>query len=289
MQQPWKGKWITCKDTQSRHPQFETEIQIGQEKQVERARLYICGLGLYEAYYEGEKIGNEYLAPGCNNYNQWVQYQTYDITDRMKERGTLSVLLGNGWYKGRFGFVPGEDKGYYGQEWKLIAEVQIQYTDGTMDIMGTDENWRVLRSNIVGSSIYDGEVVDDTLPSVPEEHAMLCEPPKGTLTERRSIPVTAHERFAPVEIIHTPAGETVVDFGQEFAGIFLLRVKEPAGTKIHIQTGEVLQEGNFYRGNLRRAKSEFIYISDGEEKEIRPHFTYYGSRYLKIEGITDLH
>lgn len=286
--QPWKGKWITCDSTKSRHPRFETEIRTQAGKQVERARLYICGLGLYEAYYEGEKIGEEYLAPGCNNYNQWVQYQTYDITEQLREKGTLSVLLGNGWYKGRFGFAAREDKGYYGQTWKLIAEVQIHYTDGTIDILGTDENWRVIRSSIVSSSIYDGESIDTTLPSVPEERAVLCKPPKGRLTERRSLPVTAHERFAPVKILHTSPGETIVDFGQEFAGIFLLRVKEPAGTKIHVQTGEVLSEGSLYRDNLRRAKSEFIYISDGEERIIRPHFTYYGYRYLKIEGIREL-
>lgn len=288
MDEPWKGKWITCNSTENRHPRFETEVQLCPGKQVERARLYICGFGLYEVYYDGEKIGEEYLTPYCNNYNQWAQYQTYDITDQLKEKGILSVLLGNGWYKGRFGFTSREDKGYYGQTWKLIAEVQIQYTDDTTDVLGTDENWWVTRSNIISSSIYDGESIDDTLPPAPEERAVFCEPPKGKLTERRSIPVVAQERFTPTEILHTPAGETVVDFGQEFAGIFMLRVREPKGAKIHIQTGEVLQEGNFYRDNLRTAKSEFIYISDGKEKEIRPHFTYYGYRYLKIEGIREL-
>ena len=91
-----------------------------------------------------------------------------------------------------------------------------------------------------------------------------------------------------MELIHTPAGEQVFDMGQNFAGIFTFRVKEPAGTKIHIQTGEVLQKGNFYNENLRSAKSEYIYISDGNETVIRPHFTYYGYRYVKVEGVSDL-
>lgn len=100
--------------------------------------------------------------------------------------------------------------------------------------------------------------------------------------------MVAHEHIKPVELIHTPAGEQVFDMGQNFAGIFTFRVKEPAGTKIHIQTGEVLQKGISYNENLRSAKSEYIYISDGNETVIRPHFTYYGYRYVKVEGVSDL-
>lgn len=122
-------------------------------------------------------------------------------------------------------------------------------------------------------------------PELPAEEPTVCDAPKGRLEARRSLPVVAHEHIKPVELIHTPAGEQVFDMGQNFAGIFTFRVKEPAGTKIHIQTGEVLQKGNFYNENLRSAKSEYIYISDGNETVIRPHFTYYGYRYVKVEGV----
>ena len=100
-QQPWAGKWISCDNTEKRHPYFEKEISPA--KKVESARLYICGLGLYEAFYNGERIGSEYLTPYSNDYNEWVQYQTYDVTEHLKRAGKLSVLLGNGWYKERFG------------------------------------------------------------------------------------------------------------------------------------------------------------------------------------------
>lgn len=103
-----------------------------------------------------------------------------------------------------------------------------------------------------------------------------------------SLPVTIHETFEPKELLHTPAGELVFDMGQEFTGIFKLHVNVPAGTKIHVQTGEILQRGNFYNDNLRSAKSEYIYISDGTEMDLVPHFTFYGYRYVKIEGIPDL-
>lgn len=286
-QQPWAGRWITCDSTEKRHPYFEKEIKP--VKEVESARLYICGLGLYEVFYNGERIGNEYLTPYSNDYNEWVQYQTYDVTEQLREAGKLSVLLGNGWYKERFGFTTKQGEGgFYGNEWKLIAELHLHYTDGTTDMVGTDESWHVRRSSITFSNLYDGEVQDDTLEEMPIEPAQFGEAPKGELTERMSLPVTVHETFDPVELIHTPAGETVFDLGQEFAGLFSLRVHEPKGTRIRVQTGEILQQGNFYNENLRSARSEYVYISDGKEHLLIPHFTYYGYRYAKVEGVSDL-
>lgn len=300
----WSGKWVSCQSldtspedqakgvvSEKRHPWFEREI--APQKEVARARLYICGLGLYEACYtpeDGEtaRIGEEYLTPYSNDYKEWVQYQTYDVTEVMQKKGTLSVLLGNGWYKARFGFTAREDVGFYGSQWKLIAELRLTYADGTEDVIGTDEEWKVRRSNITFSNLYDGEHLDDTLEALPVSRAILCEAPDGKLTERMSLPVTVHETFQPAELLHTPAGETVFDMGQEFTGIFTLKVHEPRGTVIHIQTGEILQQGNFYNENLRSAKSEYFYTSDGNEKLIRPHFTFYGYRYVKVEGVADL-
>ncbi len=284
--EPWVGNWITCDSTERRHPYFEKEIQP--KKAVRKARLYLCGLGLYEAFYKGTRIGEEYLTPYSNDYNEWVQYQTYDVTEQMQEGGTLSVLLGNGWYKARFGFHAHENKGFYGNEWKLIAELRLEYEDGTEKVIGTDESWKVRRSRITFSNLYDGEWQDDTLEEMPLEAVWLCEAPAGELTERMSLPVTVHEVLEPVELIHTPAGEQVFDLGQEITGLFTLKVHEPKGTKIHIQTGEILQQGNFYNENLRTAKSEYVYISDGEEHILTPHFTFYGYRYVKVQGISEL-
>lgn len=106
--------------------------------------------------------------------------------------------------------------------------------------------------------------------------------------EYRSIPVTVRQALPVKEILHTPAGETVIDVGQNMTGIFRLRVKEPKGTQIHLQFGEILQDGNFYRDNLRTAKAEYIYISDGAPHVLEPKFTFYGFRYVKVQGISHL-
>ena len=283
--EPFAAKWIGCKDEEPRHPIFEKQVQP--RPGLVCARLYITGLGLYEAYYNGKKIGDEYLTPGCTNYDAWVQVQTYDVTHLLTQEGTLSVMLGNGWYKGRFG-MDGRSGGVYGDEWKLLAELRLRYEDGGEEVLGTDESWRMRRSKITFSNFYDGEHRDDTLPECPEEPVKLVQPPKGILQDRMSPPVTVYKRLQPVELLHTPKGETVLDLGQEITGIFALRVEQPAGTVIHIQCGEFLQQGNFYNDNLRSARAEYLYKSSGAPVVLRPHFTDYGYRYVKIEGVPDL-
>lgn len=284
--EPWQARWVTCDNREKRHPIFEREVTP--TGKVARARLYICGLGLYEAYFNGKRIGDEYLTPYANDYRRWIQVQTYDVTEQLQRDGILSILLGNGWYKARFGFAAHEDVGFYGQEWKLIAELRLEYADGREEIIGTGGDWTVRRSHITFSNLYDGEHRDDTLPDLPLERATFCPPPEGALTDRMSTPVRVCETVRPVALLHTPRGELVLDMGQEFAGSFLLRVHVPRGRTVRLQTGEILQQGCFYNENLRTAKSEYVYISDGEPVVLQPHFTYYGYRYVKIEGIPGL-
>ncbi|MCD8040121.1 MAG: glycoside hydrolase family 78 protein [Clostridia bacterium] len=297
MDEKWQAQWLTC-ERGTRHPVFRKKLNI--TKPVKSARLYICGLGLYEAYLTGEKtsdgcltkdnkISDEILTPYCTNYAKWVQYQTYDITDRLTEGSVLNVLLGVGWYLGRFGFFSKQDSNpYYGKEHKLIAEVDIEYADGTTEVIGTDESWQVWRSNITFSNIYDGEGRDDTLPAAPLEKCIIASAPDAEFCGRYSLHVKVHEQFKPIELIHTPKGETVLDIGQNIAGGFSLKVNAPRGTKVRLQFGEVMQNGCFYRDNLRTAKAEFNCVCGGGESEIYSRFTYYGYRYVKVEGVPNL-
>lgn len=285
MGEAWQASWICADETQPRHPVFSKEIVP--QKAVAAARLHICGLGVYEAAWNGEKIGEEYLTPYCNNYHSWLQYQTFDVTDQLQQKGVLSVTLGNGWYYGRFGFER-NPKPYYGTGKKLIAQLVLRYEDGTEEVIGTDESWLAGRSNITFSNIYDGEHRDDTLPQTEKEYAILASVPEGKLTARYSTPVKAWETLEVKALLHTPAGETVLDIGQNIAGSFRLSVHEPKGSEIRLQFGEILQDGNFYQDNLRSAKAEYRYISDGEPHILEPKFTFYGYRYVKIEGVTEL-
>ena len=289
MEQPWQGCWIGCPEgweQKGRLPVFSKAVRP--EKPLRAARLYICGLGLYEAAWNGEKIGQERLTPYCTNYDRWVQYQTFDLTDLIRGAGTLSVTLGNGWYLGRFGLSnPGQAPFRYGTRHQLMAELQLSYTDGTVQCIGTDTGWQVTGSAITFSNLYDGEHRDDTLPALEPEQAVAVQPPKGVLTARYSTPVMVREEPGAV-LLHTPAGETVLDIGQNQAGVFRLKVDLPRGALVHLQFGEILQDGNFYRENLRSAQAEYWYRSDGQPHILEPKFTYYGYRYVKVEGIPDL-
>src|SRR5690606_2627649 len=104
------------------------------------------------------------------------------------------------------------------------------------------------------------------------------------LQARRSLPARVIEQLAPVALLHTPAGETVLDMGQNMTGWLRFRTNAPSGTRIYIQFAEVLQDGNFFRDNLRTAKAEYTYIADGTDALVEPYFTFYGFRYAKITG-----
>ncbi len=279
----WSANWITTQQDDLYHPIFYKDFKA--IKQVKSARLYISGLGLFEASLNGQKIGNEVLTPYYSNYHDEVQYLTFDITDEIKDCNKLEVSLGNGWYKGRFGLAGQKEN--FGSRFWLIAEIRLVYEDGTVETIGSDDSWEYFGSDIESSDIYDGEVLNHLLWDGRENvrKAAVMAAAEGMLTERYSLPVLEMEELAVKEIIHTPAGETVLDFGQNFAGYPVFHCQLPKGTKVVLDFGEILQHGNFYNENYRSAKSQFTYISDGREEWVKPKFTYFGFRYVRVSGL----
>jgi alpha-L-rhamnosidase len=281
MEEPWSSKWITPDLDIKIHPVLSKEFKL--EKSVKSARAYVCGLGLYEININGSKCGDEYLAPNFNAYNKWVQYQTYDITDTLIQgENIIDVSLGNGMYKGPFGLDSKEN--IYGDKFALLCEVVIEHEDGTSTVINSDETWKARRSSIIESTIYDGEVYDATFNDLTTYEVKEIALGFEKLKARLSLPVKIKEKLKVVAVIKTPAGETVLDLGQNMVGWIEFKINAPKGTEVLLQHGEILQEGNFYRDNLERAKAEFRYISDGEKAAVRPHFTYYGFRYVKVSG-----
>ncbi|MEH7118779.1 family 78 glycoside hydrolase catalytic domain [Neobacillus vireti] len=282
MEEPWEAKWITPHFDKEMHPVLVREFDL--LKEVVSARAYVCGLGLYEMEINGEKAGNEYLTPNFNAYDKWLQYQTYDITDLVnKEQNTIEVGLGNGLYKGRFGFEGGETE-IYGDQFALLCEIVINHADGTTTIINSDESWKARKSPILFSGIYDGEIYDPSAKDAASYDVKSIDLGYDRLKARLSLPVVVKEELKPIEVIKTPAGETVLDMGQNMVGWIQFKTNAPKGAEIVLQYAELLQEGNFYQENLRTAKAEFRYISNGEESIVRPHFTFYGFRYVKVSG-----
>ncbi len=285
MDEPWAANWITTEKEMDRHPVFVKKVSISRE--IDHARLYVIGLGLFETRINGELVSEELLMPYCNAYDQWLQTMTLDVSDFLKEDNEMAITLGNGWYRGRFGFDASNTSPAYGNTQKLLCELHITYKDGSEDVVCSDDTWNVRRSNIIFSNMYDGEIVDDTLLAMDEEKAVYSDEECSEIHDRYSLKVVTHEAFHPT-LITTPKNELVLDLGQNIAGIFEMNVLVPFGQKVYLQFGEVLQDGCFYRDNLRTAKAEYTYISNGMPVVIRPHFTFYGYRYVKVEGIQNL-
>ncbi len=282
MDEPWTARWIGTQPEDSFHPLFFRSFAL--KAAPVSARLYVTGLGLYEARLNGGKVGHELLAPCCNDYGDGVQVQTFDVTDALRAgENRLEICCGNGWYKGRLGYNGA--RAVYGDAFSALAELRIRYADGSEQVCGTDAGWQYRGSDIAFSDIYDGECLDRLLwagKENPAKPVVLLEDRKTA--DRYSLPVVVKDSLPVREILHTPAGETVLDFGQNFTGYVEYKAALPAGTKVILDHGEILQNGNFYNDNYRTAKVQMIYVSDGRAETVRAHFTYFGFRYVRVTG-----
>ena len=257
------------------HPVMFKEFYCGK---IKKARLYITGLGLYEARINGKKVGGEYLTPYCNDYREYLQYQTYDVTELLQENNLLEIALGNGWYKGRFGLK--HKSNIYGNEYVCACKIVIWDENGTHTI-SSDESFSARDSHTASSGIYDGEDIDETVDCSQIYAVKKC---KGTynIVPRISLPVVVKHTLKP-ELIITQKGEKVLDFKQNFSGFVSFENFLKYGESIKLCASEVLKDGCFFRDNLRTAKAEFKYKSDGKKKIVYPKFTFYGFRYMLVE------
>lgn len=281
--EPWSAVWIQAPFKE--HPVLCRNLEIC--KEVKSARWYLCGLGLYEAYVNGEKVGRYFLTPGYTAYEKQIPCQTFDVTASLRHGvNTLSVLLGKGWYMGRYGFGEEVDC-IYGDCMQLLAELHITYADGSTDIVKTDNGWKCRISPVLDANLYDGESYDARLEgNVGWQPAEPAAAPKGEMIDGMAPLVVVARELEPMELLYTPKGEWVLDFGQVVAGWSCFESCLAEGEKVSLAYGELLQDACFYQGNLRTAKATFTYVSNGKTRHVRPHFTYYGFRYVKVTGMT---
>ncbi|WP_228852982.1 alpha-L-rhamnosidase [Aegicerativicinus sediminis] len=295
----WKAKWITVgykEGPERESPMFRKEITI--DKEIESATIAITSHGLYEAYINGKKIGDAFLTPGWTSYNKRLQYQVYDVTSLLKKgKNALGGLLGSGWFRGFLAW--GGNKDSYGRELSLLLQLKVNFTDGTSTEIGTDESWKSHKSSITSSEIYKGETIDARkekngwkMPNYNDSDwsaAILKSIGYEHLAATYNEPITIHESFDPIKMITTPEGDKVIDFGQNLVGWVEVNLKGSQGDSIVIEHAEVLDKnGNFYTENLRAADQRNTYILNGKDSEsFRPHFSWQGFRYIKINGTID--
>ncbi|WEG11058.1 family 78 glycoside hydrolase catalytic domain [Pullulanibacillus sp. KACC 23026] len=298
----WKATWITPNELEM-DPNMEEAFYLRKpfelKKPVASARAYVTCLGLYELYLNGEKVGNDYLAPGWTSYNKRLQYQVYDITDNFQEnQNSIGIVLANGWYKGNLAWEG--KRNIYGNRRAALVQICLNYVDGTEEIIVSDSSWKASTGPIRYSEIYHGETFDARL--IKEgwcsysfddsdwSSVSTLDLAFDHLIAQENDPVRVTEKIKPVRVLLTPNGDQVIDMGQNMVGRIRFEVEAPEGTEIVLKHAEILdKEGTIYFGNLRTAKQTIRYITNGKGKEeYAPFFTFQGFRYVKVEGYPGL-
>jgi alpha-L-rhamnosidase len=296
----WKAKWIESgspADTVN-GPALLFSKQFSAGKKIISATAFLTTHGMYEAFINGRKIGNDYLTPGWTSYNKRLQYQVYDVTNLLRKgKNAMGVNIGSGWYRTNLAW--NNNRNLYGKKIALLLQLEINYSDGSNETIISDGSWKTSDQGPIRSSeIYNGEVFDARKEMVgwnepgyndlEWQSAIESSYPKNILLATYNEPVRMHESFQPARIFKTPRGEQVIDFGQNLVGWETMTIEGKTGDTIIVDHAEVLdKEGNFYTDNLRAAKARNVYVLKGGGKEfLRPHFTFQGFRYLRLKGFS---
>jgi len=260
-----------------------------------RARLYVCGLGMYEVRINGRRVGVDRLTPGWTRFERRIQYQTYDVSGLLRAgRNALGLLVGNGWWHGRIG---GENKQPGRDVPRIIVQLDAWMHGGERRRITSNDTWKWIPGPVLADSIYDGERFDARLvPSGWDEPSyedaswnpvvVMDTPAKSLLTPQVKEPLRILEETPARRVWQVRPGVYVADFGRNLAGWVRLRVRGPRGTRIRLRHAEVLHKDDTIDvANLRtaRATDEFI-LAGAEEEVFEPHFTYHGFRYVEITG-----
>lgn len=294
----WKAKWITDGEYHFTEPKISPKTMTFRKrfnsnskeaKEIKEAKIYSTALGIYELMLNKNKVGEDYFAPGFTSYKHQLQYQTYDVTNMLKNENELIAVVGGGWAAGSFTYK--RRNRVYAKRQALLLELRITYADGSIDIIGTDESWQVTEDgNYVETEFYNGEIYDATveLDKVSFRNAAIEEIKiKPELTAQYGLSVRAKENLEPVSSYKAKSGVIIYDFGQNFAGVISAKIKGKRGQKVTFRHAEILMNGELYTEPLRTAKQEAVYICRDGEQCYSPRMTYMGFRYVSVEGIDE--
>ncbi len=294
----WQADWITPdwdEDTTQSQPAPMLRRAFQLQGLVKAARIHVTSLGLYELHLNGQRVGDGLLTPGWTAYDHRLQYQTYDVTNLLRiGDNALGTILADGWYRGWLGFAG--NRNTYGDRLALLLQLHVTYADGRTEVIAGDDTWRATTGPIRMADLYNGETYDARLelagwaaPGYDDRawHGVRRLDHGKTMVVAQVGPLVQRQgEIRPVQIVHTPAGETVFDLGQNMVGWVRLTVQGPAGTTVTLRHAEVLdQQGNLYTANLRAARQTVQYtLRGGGLETYEPRFTFMGFRYVAVDG-----
>lgn len=302
----WQAKWIEIDSKKSIElNRFKTPIHIPQhlrtefvaDKAIKKARLYITAKGVFEAFINGQRIGDDILTPGYTPYKKRIETLTYDVTAQLNSgNNAFGIQLAEGWYAGRFG-----PKRHWHKKLeltpKVVAQLEIEFIDGSKQIVVTNDNWRATQNGPIRTSgLYDGERYDsnyelgawhqvnyntsDWSPvkvSAIEDDVLLQ--PKRHFTSKNKLLLSAIT-------LKNVGGKTIFDLGQNMVGIPKITVPMLKGQTLNLRFGEgVNKDGTLFTENLGSAKQLDYYTAKEDGViEWQPQFTFHGFRYIELSG-----
>ncbi len=306
----WKADWIGNDLTalgkgKTYHlppaPFFRKETQL--KTAIKRARLYVTSLGLYEFHINGKRIGKDYFTPGWTDYNKRVYYQTYDVTADVKAgTNALGAIVSEGWYAGYLGYalLVGNPvvKNFYGDVPLLKAQLEVEYVNGDIETIATDQSWKtncgpILEADILNGATYDANLAFDNWhkagydDSKWKSSSVFPDKSERQLEAYPGNPVQVFQELTPKTVTPKSGGRYLFDLGQNFAGIVRLKVTGNKGDTIRLRFGEVLfPNGEIMTENLRKARATDTYILKGDKQgeTWTPTFTYHGFQYVEVSG-----
>ncbi|MGZ0654858.1 family 78 glycoside hydrolase catalytic domain [Coraliomargarita sp. W4R72] len=274
---------------------FRTEFQL--KPSVAKAVLRYSALGVVEPWLNGVRVHDDFFTPGWSDYRKRAYVSTYDVTNKVQTGANcLALVLADGWAGAAFG-----PKGHavaFAPKTQFIAELVVEYSDGSHEIVATDTDWRWRTGPVRRQSIYHGESYDArkelmawSEPAVSRrgwKPVSLLTAPSIELTDKKCAPVRIVETLAPIEL-KKQASVWIADFGQNLVGTLRIRLRNTTpGQQIVLKYAEMPQDdGTLYFDNLRNAEATDVYICEGaEEESYQPRFTFHGFRFAQIEGVS---
>ena len=294
----WAAKWITSTtidplDNPAPAPYFRLAFTLA-SRSITQARLYVTSAGVHTVHLNGQIVGDHVLAPGWSSYANRLRYDTHDVTDLVTGgANVLGAVVGDGWWRGHLRWDM--KRNWYGERLGLLAQLEVTFDDGTIERVSTNEHWRTTTGPVLSADLYNGESYDARLeidgwdrPNFDDSAwgtVELFSPLVGALVAPPGPPVRRIEMLAVNEVITTPSGRTVLDFGQNLVGRVRFTVDGPAGTTIVLRHAEVLEHGEPAYRPLRNAEATDRYtLRGGGSQTWEPEFTFHGFRYAEIDG-----
>ncbi|KAI9154879.1 Alpha-L-rhamnosidase [Paramyrothecium foliicola] len=299
----WQAHWITSSTKQCDGPlrplRFYKSFTLPPEDALSsKARLYVTSMGVFNAYVNGVKANDEFMAPGWSSYKHRLAYRTIDVTSLLKHGGVpnkICIEVAEGWYAGRLGFNGGT-RYIYGDELGLLAQLEISSEASEMFTVATDDSWRVGKSGLISSEIYDGEVYDarEDYGFLSEESelvklaqaSLVSSAPTSTLFISEAPQVKVTETLRPAEVFRSASGKAIIDFGQNIVGkLQITSINLSKGEKITVKHAEVMEHDELGVRPLRKAACTDTIISAGSEIcDWTPQFTFHGFRFVQVDG-----